>query len=1188
MEYYVQIIDSDTNEIIEEYSVEEGGYIELPEAPEGYEYASWSDYDSYVYEDTKIYVELRKLTFTAYVYGDVNGYIGEYEVEYGDDFYPELPPDIEGYEFVEYQWNDGSSSDYFPYVTEDIYLTLHYEKLYYHVTFYDTVDGSEFDYAEVAYGEDAYLPDPPWHDGYEFSYWSSDGCYITEDTTIEAYYEPVEYIVEFYAVDDNYNELQWIDTQHYHYDDYVYCPSEPDIEGYEFGYWENADYAITEDTYIYAVYYKKQYEVTFVDGYEDYSFDTEWIYHGEDIEYWPDPPEHEWYKFIGWDSDGKSITEDTTIIAQYEASPYYHRFFIYDVETGEQELLYTLEITEDNQYDVEPPEIPESGDGVYYSSEWLDYDSFSSWSIGCYDKDYHIVKKTSDIEYVPVSFFNYTAWEELGFIYVPYGTILTDFPEFDVEEGLVLERHSEVTEPITNHITVYYYYNRFYKVTFVDGLDGSVVSSCMAPSRSIIREIPEADAHDGYIFCYWDMAGNIATGNYIYEDITITAKYKLKKEYIVKFYAYLSDKNESRLIAMDTYNKNETLVKPGISYNLVEGYNYAGWHECDSKVIRDVDVYAYFNPVYNGPTPVYDPHTWHTLRYVTNDVPGIYELGFVRKMYNDDMVYPYYDVEGYEYTGWEGTNFTTVRFDATFTYHYKKLPTYTVRYLDWDDSIISTQEVIEGKDAVPPEEPTREGYTFNRWSEEGRKIYAALDIRAIYYEGSSSSTFTVTFVDYDGRELSSQTVAKSGSATAPADPVREGYRFGGWDKPFTNIRENTVITATYIARDDKFTVKFIDWNNKLLSEQIITYGKSAIAPATEQREGYVFSGWSRDFSYVTNDLVVYAVYKNAMTREEIEVYDEDSCIGKISMAIKCTIRQALNGECTISLQTLAKYSAIIQPGYYLRYRDLLFNITKISKQTQNGLYVVTVEGEHLSYSLNEFTVDEFYFTGTPADCLNRLLAGSGLVAGNCDFTDEITLNINKVGTTMRAVLTQLIAITGGELEYSYNTIGISSHIGATKRIELLDTLNVTDLGMEYSAAEGTSYDISLSRRTGINLGDEIHISFSQFSIDTNERIYSIEYNPFNFREVKVTIGDYVEEYNEDLYKAVDDMQGKLDELKDDLEKTKKKVNSINWTFPDDDSDGDEITRVLSVDGIPSGDAVDKHTLYLIRGEATFR
>lgn len=61
----------------------------------------------------------------------------------------------------------------------------------------------------------------------------------------------------------------------------------------------------------------------------------------------------------------------------------------------------------------------------------------------------------------------------------------------------------------------------------------------------------------------------------------------------------------------------------------------------------------------------------------------------------------------------------------------------------------------------------------------------------------ATTTYTVTFKDYDGTVLKTDKVEKGKAATAPADPMRENFKFAGWDKSFKNVKSDLVVTATY-------------------------------------------------------------------------------------------------------------------------------------------------------------------------------------------------------------------------------------------------------------------------------------------------------------------------------------------------------------------------------------------------------
>ncbi len=206
---------------------------------------------------------------------------------------------------------------------------------------------------------------------------------------------------------------------------------------------------------------------------------------------------------------------------------------------------------------------------------------------------------------------------------------------------------------------------------------------------------------------------------------------------------------------------------------------------------------------------------------------------------------------------YDSTN-NTITFNSTYkgTFTLSGV-TYTVRFKDYDGTVLKTQENVEyNTSATAPDDPTREGYTFTGWDKTFTNITANTEVTAQY----AINKYTVTFKDYDGSVLKTQeNVEYNTSATAPDDPTREGYTFTGWDKTFTNITANTEVTAQYAI--NKYTVTFKDYNGTVLkTQENVEYKKSAIAPAEPTRDGYTFTGWDKAFTEITADTTITATY----------------------------------------------------------------------------------------------------------------------------------------------------------------------------------------------------------------------------------------------------------------------------------------------------------------------------------------
>lgn len=310
-----------------------------------------------------------------------------------------------------------------------------------------------------------------------------------------------------------------------------------------------------------------------------------------------------------------------------------------------------------------------------------------------------------------------------------------------------------------------------YTVTFKD-YDETVLKTQTVSSGS--DATPPADPQrNGYRFTGWDKAFNNITSN-----LTMTA------QYIQQFTVTFKDYN-GNVLKTETVDSGASATPPNTPNR--DGYTFASW-----------------NGVYTNVTS------------------------------NQEVV-------------------------ATYMQNSPSITTYTVIFKDYDGTVLKTESVQSGTDATPPANPTRDGYTFAGWDGSYTNVTTNKEIVATYTENPPAVvTYTVVFKDYNGTVLKTvENVTSGSSVTAPADPARIGYRFTGWDKAFNNITSDLTITAQYIQQ---FTVTFKDYNGTVLKTETVDSGASAIPPSNPSRDGYEFKSWSGTYTNVTANQVVTATY----------------------------------------------------------------------------------------------------------------------------------------------------------------------------------------------------------------------------------------------------------------------------------------------------------------------------------------
>ena len=222
---------------------------------------------------------------------------------------------------------------------------------------------------------------------------------------------------------------------------------------------------------------------------------------------------------------------------------------------------------------------------------------------------------------------------------------------------------------------------------------------------------------------------------------------------------------------------------------------------------------------------------------------------------------------GHTFAGWSGS-YKNVRANTTVTATYTR-NTYAVS-LHTNGGTINRGNVTSytfGNGATLPTDVTRTGFAFGGWFASsdfsGDRVYDiapdATGDKTFYAKWTNE--FTVTFADHDGTVLKTETVLSGGDATPPDDPVREGYDFDGWDGDYTNVTSDRTITATYTVK--QLTVTFKDFDGTTLKTETVNWGSAATAPTAPTHAGYTFTGWSRDFSNVSENIEVVAIYSGA-------------------------------------------------------------------------------------------------------------------------------------------------------------------------------------------------------------------------------------------------------------------------------------------------------------------------------------
>ena len=124
----------------------------------------------------------------------------------------------------------------------------------------------------------------------------------------------------------------------------------------------------------------------------------------------------------------------------------------------------------------------------------------------------------------------------------------------------------------------------------------------------------------------------------------------------------------------------------------------------------------------------------------------------------------------------------------------------TVTFDSAGGSAVASQNIDNGETATEPaEDPTRDGYVFDKWLLGESEFNFATPITAdITLTAAWIELFDVTFDSQGGSEVEPQSIEDGETATEPTDPTKEGFVFEHWS---TTVDGLPYVFATAVTAD---------------------------------------------------------------------------------------------------------------------------------------------------------------------------------------------------------------------------------------------------------------------------------------------------------------------------------------------------------------------------------------------------
>lgn len=340
--------------------------------------------------------------------------------------------------------------------------------------------------------------------------------------------------------------------------------------------------------------------------------------------------------------------------------------------------------------------------------------------------------------------------------------------------------------------------------------------------------------------------------------------------------------------------------------------------------------------------------------------------------------------EGYRFDKWN-SSYSNITEDLQITATY--IRQFTVKFVDYDNSIIDLQLVDYGSDATKPNDPRRKNYSFIGWNTTFTNVVADLTVKAQYIR-----QYIVSFVDYDGTVISTDVVNSGGDATPPSNPARVGYTFTSWNQSHKNIVSDMEIMAVYEI--NRYTVTFLDVDGSVISSVTnVAHGTTVTPPETSdmyfdwsKTKGYRFTGWKDwDVSQpIAGNISITAEYSDEITDPIIAIETKEISKGTTTAGVSVYLCGSFENIYGMSLKLQYAEELVLSNGSVIIDSKLVGSESTLN--TENSLYELSwADGQGIDVSDRlevltlTFSIDKYTDIG---EYIIKLLDGTYIIGEN--------------------------------------------------------------------------------------------------------------------------------------------------------------------------------------------------------------